>query len=54
MGSDFMRFKFKSDNNLEYNTKLNIPFCVISLSCVVKIRNVYYPQFTLQDCLHEI
>ena len=52
MGSDFMRFRFKTDNNLVYNIKINIPVCVISLSCVVKKRNGYYPQFTLQDCLY--
>ena len=35
MGSDFMRFRFKTDNNLVYNTKINIPVCVISLSCKI-------------------
>ena len=53
MGSDFMRFRFKTDVNLVYNRKINIPVCAISLSCVIKRGDVYYPQFKLQDCLYE-
>ena len=53
MGSDFMRFRFKTDNNLAYNQKLNIPACVISLSSIVKKGDIYYPQVKLQDCLYE-
>ena len=53
MGSDFMRFRFKTDDNLVYNQKINIPVCVISLSYVVK-GDMYCPQFKLQDCFHEI
>ena len=29
-------FKFKTDDNLLYNKKINIPVCVISLSSVIK------------------
>ena len=29
MGKDFMRFKFRTDNELVYNKKINIPNCVI-------------------------
>ena len=36
MGKDFMRFKFKTDDNLVYNEKINIPVCVISLSSIIK------------------
>ena len=53
MGSDFMRFRFKTNDELVDNQKINIPVCVISLSCVVKRGDVYYPQFKLQDCLYE-
>ena len=53
MGSDFMRFRFKTGDYLVYNKKINIPVCVISLSCVVKKGDVSYPQFNLKDCLHE-
>ena len=38
LGSDFMRFRFKTDDNLLYNQKLNIPGCLISLSSVITKR----------------
>ena len=53
VGKDFMRFRFRTDGNLVYNQKINITVCVISLSCIVKKGDVYYPQFRLQDCFHE-
>ena len=31
---DFMRFKFKSNDNLVYNQKINVLVCVISISSV--------------------
>ena len=36
MGKDFMRFKFRTNDNLLYNREINIPVCVISISGVVK------------------
>ena len=42
---DFMRFRFRTDDNLVYNEKINIPVSVISLSSVVKRGCVYYPNF---------
>ena len=53
VGKDFMRFRFRTDGNLVYNQKINITVCVMSLSCIVKKGDVYYPQFRLQDCFHE-
>ena len=53
MGKDFTRFKFKTDDKLLYNKKINIAVCVISLSCVFEERNWYYPQVTLQECFYE-
>ena len=35
-GGNTARFKFKTDDNLVYNEKINIPVCVISLSSVIK------------------
>ena len=52
MGSDFMRFRFKTDDNLVYNQKINIPVCVITLSCIVKKGYIYYTQFKLKDCFY--
>ena len=53
MGSDFMRFRFRTDDNLVYNKKINIPVSVISLSGIVKKCDIYYPQFKLQECFYE-
>ena len=39
MGKDFMTFKFRTDDELVYNKIVNIPVCVIPLSCVVKKAN---------------
>ena len=41
MGKDFMRFKFRTDNNLPYNQKINDKVCVISMSSVFKERGRY-------------
>ena len=43
-GGDTARFKFKTDNNLAYNEKINIPVCVISLSSVIKKHWIHCPQ----------
>ena len=34
MGRDFMTFKFKADDKLVYNQKINVPVCVISINSV--------------------
>ena len=44
-----MRFRFKTNDNLVYNKKINVPVCVISISSVLQERNWYYPQIELQD-----
>ena len=53
MGTDFMRLMFKTDDKLVYNKVVNIPVCVIALSCVVKRGNFYCPQSKLQKCFYE-
>ena len=53
MGKDFMRFSFRTDDNLVYNQKITAKVCVISLSSVIKKGNIYYPQFRLQKCFYE-
>ena len=53
MGKDFTRFKFKTNDNLPYNQKINVPVCVISLSSVFEERNWYNPQANLQECFFE-
>ena len=53
-GGHFMRFRFKTDDNLVYNEKINIPVCAISLTCVIKKEYIYCPQFKLQKCFYEV
>ena len=53
MAKDFMRFMFKTDDNLPYNQKINVKVCVISISSVFKERGWYYPQAELQECFYE-
>ena len=52
-GKDFTGCKFKTDDNLVYNQKINVQVCVISISSVFKERNWYYPQVELQDFFYE-
>ena len=47
MNSDFIRFRFRTDDDLTYNEKINIPVCVISLSSIIKKGHNYYVQFRL-------
>ena len=53
MRKDFMRFKFKTDDEFAYNQEINIPVCVMSISSVVQKVDIYYPQFKLHDCFYE-
>ena len=53
LGKNFMRFRFRTDDNLVHNEKLNLPVCVISLSRVVKKRCAYFQNFRLQKCFYE-
>ena len=53
IGKDFMRFRFKTNDNLVYNKKNNVLVCAISISSVFEERNWYYPQIELQDCFYE-
>ena len=52
-GKDFTRFKFRTNDRLSYNHKINIPVCVISISSVIKKGDLYYPQVKLQKCFYE-
>ena len=53
MGKDFMKFRFKTDDNLPYYQKINVKVCVISISSVIKKGTWCYPQIELQDCFYE-
>ena len=51
--NDFMRFEFRTGDNLVYNQKITFKVCVISLSSVIKKGNIYYLQLKLQRCFYE-
>ena len=51
--SDSSKFRFKTDDNLIYDEKNNIPVCVISLSSVTKKESAHCPILKLQKCLYE-
>ena len=51
--ADITKFKFRTDGDLLYNQKINIPVCLISLSSVIKRKNAYYPNFKLQKSFYE-
>ena len=53
VAQDFMRLRFKADDNLPYNQKINAKVCVISISSVFKERGWYYLQIELQKCFYE-
>ena len=58
MGKDFMRFKFRTDDELMYNKVVNIPVFVISLRCVVKkgdiIHSLDYKKFFMKETIKNI
>ena len=52
MGKDFMRFKFKTNDNLPYNQKIYVKVCAISTNSVFE-EGWYYPQIELQGGFYE-
>ena len=53
MSKDLMSFKFKTNDDLPYNRKINVKVCVISINSVFEEGNWYYRQIELQDCFYE-
>ena len=53
MGKDFMRFRFKTNDKLPNNQKINVPVCVISISSVLNKDDWYYFSTRLQECSYE-
>ena len=46
---DTARFRFKTDANLVYNEKINIPVCLISLSSVIKKDWIHCPTLNYKN-----
>ena len=53
MGKDLTKFRFKTNDDLPYNKKINVAVCVISLSSVFEQGCWYYPQIKIQGCFYE-
>ena len=50
---DFMKIKFKTNDDLQLNKIMNIPICVITVSSIFKEDGEYHPQILLHDCFYE-
>ena len=50
---DFVKIRFKTNDDLSLNEIINIPVCVIIVSSIFKEDNVYHPQVLLHDCFYE-
>ena len=50
---DFMKIRFKVNNDLPLNKVINIPVCVVIVSSIFKEDGKYYPQVLLHDCFYE-
>ena len=50
---DFMKIRFKTNDDLPSNKIINIPVCVIIGSSIFKEDGECYPQVLLHDCFYE-
>ena len=50
---DFMKARFKSNDDLPLRKILNIPVCIIIVRSVFQEDNNYYPQVLLYECLYK-
>ena len=50
---DFMKIRFKTNDDLQLNKVINIPVRVIIASSIFKEDNKYHPQILLHDCFYE-
>ena len=50
---DFIKTRFKSNDDLPLRKILNIPVCIIIVRSVFQEDNNYYPQVLLYECLYK-
>ena len=50
---DFMKIRFKTNDDLPLNKIINIPVCVVIVSSIFKENNKYHPKVLLHDCFSE-
>ena len=53
-GKDYMKIKFKSDDDLSLNKILKFLMLIINIRTIFEKDGKYYPQIFLDDCLYEI
>ena len=49
---NYIKIKFNSDDKLPLNKMKKIPSMIIIVTAVFYENNKYYPQFFLDECLH--
>ena len=50
---DFLKIRFKTNDDLPLSKIINIPVCVVIVSSIFKEDNEYHPQVLLHDCFYE-
>ena len=50
---DFIKIRFKANDDLPLSKIINIPICIVILSSIFKEGNEYRPQVLLHDCFYE-
>ena len=50
---DFMKIRFKTNDDLSLNKIINVLVCVVIVSSSFKEDNEYHPQVLLHDCFYE-
>ena len=50
---DFMKKRFKTNDDLPLSKITKIPVCVVIVSSIFKEDGKYYPQLLLHDCFYE-
>ena len=53
-GDNYMKIKFKTDDNIPLNKIIYLPTIAITIRSVTKKDDKYYPQVFLDDCLYQI
>ena len=51
---DYMKTKFSSDDDLPLSKSLKFSLMTITIRCVFKEDNKFYPQIFLDDTLHKL
>ena len=53
-GNDYLKIKFKSDDDLPLNKPIKFHLMTIIIRCVLSEDGKFYPELFLDDTLHEL